>query len=59
VQVIEEDQLPKLMCGECSYKLELLSDFREKAFETETQLHSKIHANNIKSEVILIFKLII
>jgi KRAB domain-containing zinc finger protein len=53
VQVREEDQLPKLVCGECSYKLELMSDFRVKAFQTETQLHCKIHADNIKTEVIV------
>jgi hypothetical protein len=51
--VAEEDQLPKIMCGECAYKLDLLSDFREKAFKTESQLLSKIQVRNVKAEVIL------
>jgi hypothetical protein len=50
--VTVEDQLPKLMCGECSYKLDLLSDFRENAFKTETQLLSKVADNTVKTEVI-------
>jgi hypothetical protein len=48
------DQLPKLMCGECSYKLDLFSFFRDKAYETETQLLSKVDEVNeeVKTEVI-------
>jgi hypothetical protein len=52
--VSEEDQLPKIMCGECSYKLDLFSFFRDKAYKTETQLLAKAHANvvDLKDEVI-------
>lgn len=38
LQVNEEDRLPKVMCGECTYKLDLLSDFRDRAYKTETAL---------------------
>jgi len=41
------------MCGGCSYKLDLLSDFRENACKTETKLLSKVDFNfKIKAEVI-------
>jgi hypothetical protein len=49
LQVTEADQLPKIMCGECSYKLDLLSDFRDKAYKTETHLLSEVE---VKAEVI-------
>jgi hypothetical protein len=39
--VAEEDELPKIMCSECSYKLDLLSAFREKAHKAETELLSQ------------------
>lgn len=52
----EEDRLPKIMCGECSYKLDLLSDFRDKAYKTETQLLSKIDVNKVKAEVCVLLK---
>jgi len=39
------------MCGECSYKLDLLSDFREKAYKTETELLSQVDVNQVKAEV--------
>jgi hypothetical protein len=51
LQVTEVDQLPKIMCGECTYKLDLISDFREKAYKTETQLLSKVDVNKVKAEV--------
>jgi hypothetical protein len=51
LQVTEEDQLPKIMCGECSYKLDLISDFKDKAFKTETELLSKMDENKVKAEV--------
>ncbi|XP_065348023.1 zinc finger protein ZFP2-like isoform X1 [Cloeon dipterum] len=38
VNVAEEDPLPKIMCGECAYKLDLLSEFREKSAKTESAL---------------------
>jgi hypothetical protein len=50
--VTEEDQLPKIMCGECSYKLDLLSDFKEKALETAIQLLSEVE---VKTEVLKFF----
>jgi hypothetical protein len=42
------------MCGECSYKLDLFSFFRDKAYETETQLllSKAEEANEVKAEVI-------
>jgi hypothetical protein len=46
--VTEDDKLPKIMCGECAYKLDLLSDFREKAYKTETRLLSEVE---VKTEV--------
>jgi hypothetical protein len=49
LQVTEDDKLPKIMCGECSYKLDLLSDFREKALETAIQLLSEVE---VKTEVL-------
>jgi len=52
LQVTEVDQLPKIMCGECTYKLDLISDFREKAYKTETQLLSKVDVNKVKAEVL-------
>jgi hypothetical protein len=53
LQVTEEDQLPKIMCGECSYKLDLLSNFREKAYKTETHLLFKVdEANEVETEVV-------
>jgi hypothetical protein len=56
MQVSEEDQLPKIMCGECSYKLDLFNFFRDKAYKTETQLLAKAHANvvDLKDEVIFL-----
>jgi hypothetical protein len=49
--VNEEDQLPKIMCGECTLKLDLLSDFREKAYKTETTLLTMADLDKIKDEV--------
>jgi hypothetical protein len=51
VQVTEDDPLPKIMCGECSYKLDLLSDFKERAYKTETQLLSKVNEIKGKTKV--------
>jgi hypothetical protein len=50
-KVAEEDELPKIMCGECSFKLNLVSDFREKAYKTETHLLSKVDVVKVKAEV--------
>jgi hypothetical protein len=53
LQVTEDDQLPKLMCGECAYKLDLFSFFRDNAYKTETQLLAKIdEITEVKAEVI-------
>jgi hypothetical protein len=49
--VTEADDLPKIMCGECSYKLDLISDFRDTAYKTETELLSMVVGNKIKAEV--------
>jgi hypothetical protein len=49
--VTEVDELPKIMCGECSYKLDLISDFREKACKTETELLSIVDINKVDAEV--------
>ncbi|XP_059488301.1 zinc finger protein 271-like [Neocloeon triangulifer] len=49
VNVSIEDRLPKILCGECSYKLDLLSDFRDVCVKTETLLLSLI--DGIKHEV--------
>jgi hypothetical protein len=49
--VTAEDELPKIMCGECSYKLELFGFFIDKAFKTESQLLAKLHADKVKAEV--------
>lgn len=35
VQVSMTDQLPKVVCEECAYKLDQLFDFREKCLHTE------------------------
>lgn len=35
MQVSMSDQLPKVICGECAFKLEELFDFREKCLNTE------------------------
>jgi len=53
--VTEEDELPKIMCGECSHKLDLMSDFKEKAHKTERELTSKIDAIKVKAKVISSF----
>jgi hypothetical protein len=47
--VTEEDPLPKHMCGECAYKLDLFSDFRDKAVKTEVMLVSLV--DGVKPEV--------
>lgn len=46
----EEDRLPKVMCGECTDKLNLLSDFREKAYKTETALLTMADLVKVKDE---------
>jgi hypothetical protein len=51
LQVSEEDHLPKIMCGECSYKLDMLSDFKKSALKTEMELFSKVDVLKVKSEV--------
>jgi len=51
LQETEGDQLPKNMCGECTQKLDLLSDFREKAFKTETALLTMADLQKVKVEV--------
>ncbi|CAG9854479.1 unnamed protein product [Phyllotreta striolata] len=38
VQVHETDELPKMICETCLYKLELFSDFRERSVRTEKLL---------------------
>jgi len=48
-QVTEQDRLPKIMCGECAYKLDLLSEFRDKAVKTEHLLESLV--DGVKPEV--------
>jgi hypothetical protein len=52
--VSEEDQLPKIMCGDCAYRLDLLSAFREKACKIESELLSKVDVMEVKPEVKLI-----
>jgi hypothetical protein len=49
--VSEEDHLPKIMCGECSYKLDMFSDFKNNALKTELELFSKVDFVNVNSEV--------
>jgi hypothetical protein len=56
--VSEEDELPKIMCGDCAYRLDLLSDFRDKAHKTETHLLSKIRGSNVKVEVSFVYLLV-
>jgi hypothetical protein len=34
------DKLPKMVCEECAYKLDLLFEFREKSVKTETYLEN-------------------
>jgi hypothetical protein len=34
------DKLPKMVCEECVYKLDLLFEFREKSVKTETYLEN-------------------
>lgn len=50
VKVTEQDRLPKIMCGECVYKLDLLSEFRENVVKTEHLLESLV--DGVKPEVI-------
>lgn len=38
VQVLETDELPKMICDACLYKLELFIDFRERSVRTEKLL---------------------
>lgn len=38
MQVHESDELPKMLCENCLYKLELFADFRERSVRTETLL---------------------
>lgn len=38
IQVHEIDELPKMICEDCLYKLELLFDFRERSMHTQTYL---------------------
>lgn len=38
LQVYETDVLPKMICENCLYKLELFTDFRERSARTETLL---------------------
>jgi len=52
--VTEKDPLPKIVCGECAYKLDLLSEFRSKVVTTEQILESL--ASEIKSEVTIQIK---
>ncbi|KDR19660.1 zinc finger protein 2 homolog [Zootermopsis nevadensis] len=40
VQVALTDKLPKMVCEECVYKLDLLFEFREKSVKTETYLEN-------------------
>ncbi|KAF4521678.1 hypothetical protein B566_EDAN006266 [Ephemera danica] len=42
VKVKEDDRLPKVLCGECVYKLDLLHEFREKSQKTEAYLFTLI-----------------
>ncbi|XP_059484614.1 zinc finger protein 493-like [Neocloeon triangulifer] len=49
LQVTVEDPLPKNMCGECAYKLDLMSDFRDKAVKTEVMLVSLVEG--VKPEI--------
>nr|XP_018902663.1 PREDICTED: zinc finger protein 260-like [Bemisia tabaci] len=38
IKISNDDKLPKLVCEECVYKLDLLYDFREKSIKTESLL---------------------
>ncbi|XP_049813357.1 zinc finger protein 853-like isoform X2 [Schistocerca nitens] len=40
VQVASTDRLPKMVCEECVYKLDLLFEFRERSLRTERYLES-------------------
>lgn len=40
IQVTNSDRLPKMVCEECVYKLDLLFEFREKSLKTERYLES-------------------
>ncbi|CAB3383243.1 Hypothetical predicted protein [Cloeon dipterum] len=50
VNVTPQDRLPKHMCGECAYKLDLLSEFRDKAVKTEHLLESLV--DGVKPEIL-------
>jgi hypothetical protein len=49
LKVTEQDRLPKIMCGECVYKLDLLSEFRDNVVKTEHLLESLV--DGVKPEV--------
>ncbi|XP_065346261.1 zinc finger protein 665-like isoform X25 [Cloeon dipterum] len=49
LHIAAEDPLPKNICGECSYKLDLMSDFREKAVKTDVMLVSLVEG--VKPEI--------
>ncbi|XP_078037977.1 uncharacterized protein LOC144470558 isoform X1 [Augochlora pura] len=55
VQVSMTDQLPKVVCEECAYKLDQLFDFREKCLHTEGMFMEMLKAI-AKEEVVHITK---
>lgn len=49
----EADELPKMICDNCLYKLELLFDFRDRAMRTETllvDLYKELNATRLQNE---------
>ncbi|KAF7282865.1 uncharacterized protein LOC143203804 [Rhynchophorus ferrugineus] len=39
IQVHQQDELPKIICENCLFKLEMFWDFKDKSFRTEQLLH--------------------
>ncbi|CAH0546825.1 unnamed protein product [Brassicogethes aeneus] len=53
VQIHQADELPKMICENCLYKLELLSEFRERSTRTERillELYKEINSSRLHEQ---------
>lgn len=54
LQIHETDELPKMICADCVYKLDLFFNFREKSLQTESfliDLLKKVHETPITNKL--------
>lgn len=49
-QITLEDQLPKMMCGDCALKIDEIFDFREKVLQTEDLFLQMLKQQTVKLE---------